>query len=62
MTCTIGTRCRSRCWWTGEFGGAQRKLMYFANRNGFFYVLDRTSGEFLLGKKYVKVTWGGQDR
>ena len=41
----------------GEFGGAQRKLMYFANRNGFFYVLDRTSGEFLLGKKYVKVTW-----
>ena len=41
----------------GEFGGVQRKLMYFANRNGFYYVLDRTSGEFLLGEKYVKVTW-----
>lgn len=41
----------------GEFGGVQRKLMYFANRNGFYYVLDRTSGEFLLAKNYVKVTW-----
>jgi alcohol dehydrogenase (cytochrome c) len=29
-----------------------------ANRNGFFYVLDRTTGAFLLGKPYVKsVTW-----
>lgn len=41
----------------GEFGGVQRKLMYFANRNGFYYVLDRTSGEFLLARNYVKVTW-----
>lgn len=41
----------------GEFGGVQRKLMYFANRNGFYYVLDRISGEFLLAKNYVKVTW-----
>jgi len=29
-----------------------------ANRNGFFYVLDRTTGEFLLGKPFVtKLTW-----
>ena len=29
-----------------------------ANRNGFFYVLDRTDGKFLFGTKYVKnVTW-----
>ena len=29
-----------------------------ANRNGFFYVLDRTDGKFLLGTQYVKnVTW-----
>ena len=38
--------------------GKPRKLLVQANRNGFFYVLDRTNGEFLLGTKYVKnVTW-----
>ncbi|HMF96579.1 MAG TPA: PQQ-binding-like beta-propeller repeat protein [Vicinamibacterales bacterium] len=35
-----------------------RKLLVQANRNGFFYVLDRTDGSFLLGKQYAKtVTW-----
>jgi alcohol dehydrogenase (cytochrome c) len=29
----------------------------FANRNAFYYALDRTSGEFLVGKAYVKQTW-----
>jgi alcohol dehydrogenase (cytochrome c) len=37
--------------------GKPRKLMLFANKNGFFYVLDRVSGEFLLGKPFVEVTW-----
>jgi alcohol dehydrogenase (cytochrome c) len=38
--------------------GQPRKLLVHANRNGFFYVLDRTNGQFLLGKQYVKnVTW-----
>jgi alcohol dehydrogenase (cytochrome c) len=38
--------------------GQPRKLLVQANRNGFFYVLDRTSGKFLFGTKYVKnVTW-----
>ena len=38
--------------------GKPRKLLVQANRNGFFYVLDRTNGEFLLGTQYVKnVTW-----
>ena len=31
--------------------------MLWANRNGFFYVLDRETGEFLHGKNFVKVTW-----
>jgi len=35
------------------FGGKQRKLLVQANRNGFFFVLDRTDGEFLLGKPFV---------
>jgi len=35
-----------------------RKVLVQANRNGFFYVLDRTDGTFLLGKQYAsKVTW-----
>jgi PQQ-dependent dehydrogenase (methanol/ethanol family) len=41
-----------------RFRGAERKLLLQANRNGFFYVLDRTTGEFLLGKPFVKkLTW-----
>jgi PQQ-dependent dehydrogenase (methanol/ethanol family) len=40
------------------FQGKPRKLLLQANRNGFFYVLDRTNGEFLLGKPFVKrLTW-----
>jgi alcohol dehydrogenase (cytochrome c) len=38
--------------------GKPRKLMVQANRNGFFYVLDRTNGKFLLGRPYTtKLTW-----
>jgi alcohol dehydrogenase (cytochrome c) len=37
--------------------GTPRKLLMFANRNGFFYVMDRATGEFLLGKPFVKQTW-----
>ena len=41
-----------------RFGGRDRKLLLQANRNGFYYVLDRTTGEFLLGKPFVKkLTW-----
>lgn len=40
-----------------NWNGRPRKLMLWANRNGFFYVLDRTSGEFLLGRPFVKVNW-----
>lgn len=37
--------------------GKPRKVLLFANRNGYFYVLDRVTGEYLLGKPFVKVTW-----
>jgi alcohol dehydrogenase (cytochrome c) len=40
-----------------EFKGKQRKAMLWANRNGVFYVLDRTTGEFLLGKPFIKANW-----
>jgi alcohol dehydrogenase (cytochrome c) len=37
--------------------GRPAKLMMWANRNGFFYVLDRATGAFLLGTPFVKVNW-----
>ncbi len=40
-----------------SWDGRVRKLMLWANRNGFFYALDRTNGEFLSGHPFVKVNW-----
>jgi alcohol dehydrogenase (cytochrome c) len=40
-----------------EIKGRMRKAMLFANRNGVMYALDRTTGEFLLGKPFVNVNW-----
>jgi alcohol dehydrogenase (cytochrome c) len=41
-----------------EFHGSQRKLLVQANRNGFFYVLDRLTGRVLLAEPFVKLlTW-----
>ena len=37
--------------------GRTRKLVATANRNGFYYVLDRETGEFLAGAPFVKQTW-----
>ncbi|MGA8151349.1 MAG: PQQ-dependent dehydrogenase, methanol/ethanol family [Terriglobales bacterium] len=37
--------------------GHKRKLLIEANRNGFYYVLDRENGKFLLAKPFVHVTW-----
>jgi alcohol dehydrogenase (cytochrome c) len=34
-----------------------RHLILQANRNGFFYVLDRTSGKLISANAYAKVTW-----
>ena len=40
------------------FQGRARKLLLQANRNGFFYVLDRTDGKVLLARPFVqKLTW-----
>ena len=40
-----------------EWQGEDRKLMFWANRNGYFYALDRTDGEFLHGSPFVRVNW-----
>jgi len=40
-----------------DFRGKRRKLLIQANRNAFYYVLDRENGEFLTGKAFAKQTW-----
>jgi alcohol dehydrogenase (cytochrome c) len=40
-----------------KIDGKPRKLVGFANRNGFYYVLDRTNGKFITGVPFVKETW-----
>jgi alcohol dehydrogenase (cytochrome c) len=40
-----------------EARGVKRKLIASANRNAFYYVLDRQSGEFVAGAPYAKQTW-----
>ncbi len=39
-------------------GGTARKTMLHANRNGFFYVLDRATGEFMGASRFIhELTW-----
>jgi alcohol dehydrogenase (cytochrome c) len=40
-----------------EWQGRPRKLLVHGDRNGFFFVLDRTNGELLLAKPYSTVNW-----
>ncbi|MGH9663927.1 MAG: PQQ-binding-like beta-propeller repeat protein, partial [Bryobacteraceae bacterium] len=41
-----------------EYQGRPRKLLLHPNRNGFFYLLDRTNGQFLRATPFVKkLTW-----
>jgi len=37
--------------------GRPRRLAAVANRNGFFYLFDRETGEYLLGKPYARQSW-----
>ena len=37
--------------------GQKVKSLIHADRNGYYYVLDRTNGKFLTAKAYTKVTW-----
>ena len=40
-----------------QWQGRPRSVLLWANRNAFFYALDRTNGEFLYAKPFVKQTW-----
>ena len=41
----------------GTVQGQPRKMVVLANRNGFYYALDRVTGKFIAGRPYVKQTW-----
>ncbi|MGM0632389.1 MAG: PQQ-dependent dehydrogenase, methanol/ethanol family [Pseudomonadota bacterium] len=40
-----------------EIDGETREVIMQAPKNGFFYVLDRVTGEFISGDNYVDVNW-----
>lgn len=40
-----------------KIDGRHRKVLAQANRNGFFYVLDRSNGKLLAANPYVRVNW-----
>ncbi|HTF18889.1 MAG TPA: PQQ-dependent dehydrogenase, methanol/ethanol family [Chryseolinea sp.] len=40
-----------------EIGGSVRKVIMQAPKNGFFYVIDRATGELLSAEKYTRVNW-----
>jgi alcohol dehydrogenase (cytochrome c) len=40
-----------------RIAGAERRVVMVANRNGFFYVLDRTNGQLILAKPFTDTTW-----
>ncbi len=43
-----------------ELGGRKRKVLMQAPKNGFFYVLDRATGELLSADPYATVNWASQ--
>ncbi len=40
-----------------KIGGRVRKVLMQAPKNGFFYVLDRKTGELISAEAYVPMTW-----
>lgn len=40
-----------------QYQGSTRKVMMWANRNAFFYTIDRETGKFLEGQPYASQTW-----
>jgi alcohol dehydrogenase (cytochrome c) len=40
-----------------EHNGRTRRVIVHADRNGYFYAIDRTNGEFLFARPFVRTTW-----
>jgi quinohemoprotein ethanol dehydrogenase len=42
---------------TLSIGGNQRRVLMQANKNGFFYVLDRQTGDLVSSRPYAEINW-----
>ena len=51
-TCTTGIRRRRRCSSTATINGKPRKLVSTAARNGYFFTVDRVTGEYVASGKF----------
>lgn len=40
-----------------SINGSERRVVCWLNRNGFYYVLDRITGQFLMGTPFVEINW-----
>ena len=40
-----------------DWRGRRRRVILFANKNGLMYVIDRSTGELLRGKPFVRINW-----
>jgi quinohemoprotein ethanol dehydrogenase len=40
-----------------RIGGTSKKVLMQANKNGFFYVIDRSTGKLISAEKFAHVTW-----
>ncbi len=49
--------CQVPVLFEANVGGKPRKMLSFTNRNGFYFALDRTTGEFVSGRAFAKQTW-----
>ena len=61
-TCTTGTRREVPILADLTIAGQPRKVVMFANRNGFYYTLDRTNGSVIVAKPFVHDDVGEGDR
>ena len=58
----LGFDLMSRCCSMPKYAPPSVSLIANANRNAFYYVLDRISGEFVAGRPCAKQTWAGAGR
>ena len=61
-TCTTGTRREVPVLADITVAGQPRKVVMFANRNGFYYTLDRTTGKVIVGEAVRDDDMGERDR
>ena len=59
-TRTIGIRAQTPVLVDGEFNGKPRKMVLTASRNGYYFTLDRVTGEHLVTSKYSDIGELGQ--